>query len=84
MKRDEITDLPVLGVLFDEWFPHGEERSFGIEKVYLWIVDQLHKIGVKMYPVLIEDFHRIHKILKKINGIFLTGGRDLDPKFYNQ
>lgn len=31
-----------------------------------------------------EDFHKIHEIIEKIDGLFITGGRDIHPKYYNQ
>lgn len=84
LQRDDPSPLPLIGVMVDEKFPEGPERPFFNQRTYENLTDALKNTDIKMYFILQEDFPKILQILQKIDGLFITGGRDIPPKFYHQ
>lgn len=83
-EREAPSSLPLLGVILDEKFPEGPERPFCNESTFKNIMRSVHHANVKVFFILFEDFPRLHDILQKIDGLFISGGRDIHPKFYGQ
>ena len=52
------------------------------EFFYNGLIKTLKKLPMKIYPILLSDFHRIHFIIEKIDGLIIGGGRDFHPKYY--
>lgn len=60
LEREEQTDLPIIAVNMDEKFPNGPENPFCNANAYASIMKSLKHCNIKIYPILREDFAKIH------------------------
>ena len=86
LTRDEPSDLPIVGVTLDERLMMDEDgivKSYQKPYFFNGLILTLKKLPIKLYPVMLSDFHMIHHILPKLDGLIIGGGRDINPKYYD-
>jgi putative glutamine amidotransferase len=74
---------PFIGITTDIKTDAKEEESFVIEKAYAQAIANAGGIPI-LLPSLAENGSLFNDALTKIEGLLLPGGRDMDPKFYNE
>merc|ERR1711976_1113207 len=42
------------------------------------------KCGGKPYLMDYDDYNSLEEIVKKLDGVLISGGRDMNPQFYNE
>jgi putative glutamine amidotransferase len=74
---------PVIGITTDIKIDVAKEESFVIETTYAKAVAKAGGIPIFL-PSLPAESSLLRHAVAKINGLLLPGGRDMDPKFYDE
>jgi len=74
---------PVIGITTDIKTDEIKEESFVIETTYARAIAEAGGISI-FFPSLSESGPLLRDAVSKIDGLLLPGGRDMDPKFYNE
>ncbi|MBI2486286.1 MAG: gamma-glutamyl-gamma-aminobutyrate hydrolase family protein [Deltaproteobacteria bacterium] len=74
---------PFIGITTDIKTDVAKEESFLIETTYARAIAKAGGIPV-LLPLLSANGSLLENLVAKIDGLLLPGGRDMDPKFYNE
>ena len=74
---------PLIGITTDIKTDVVKEESFLIETTYARAIAKAGGIPV-LLPSLSSNGSLLEDLVAKIDGLLLPGGRDMDPKFYNE
>jgi len=77
------TTKPFIGITTDIKSDSTDGESFVIEKTYARAISNAGGIPI-LLPSLSENGPLLKDTVAKIDGLLLPGGRDMDPKFYNE
>ncbi len=74
---------PLIGITTDVKSDLSQDESFVMETTYARAVAKAGGIPL-LLPSLSADRALLENTVEKIDGLLLPGGRDMDPKFYNE